>query len=189
MSLHADALSVLSGWAAPDAGQERLRQRYVEHLHRHPDGLSRACLPDHVTASALIVSVDGNMALLTHHAKANAWFQMGGHCEPNDTTLAGAARREATEESGIGLLALDPVPVHLDLHEVPFCRPGSTVRHLDVRFLAVAASDAVHAVSAESLDVRWWPADALPNREPGMRRLVELARERLSQSTSPSSSC
>lgn len=189
MSLHADALSVLAGWAAPDADQEALRREYVAHLDRHPDGLSRSCLPDHVTASALIVSADGSEVLLTHHAKANAWFQMGGHCEPADTTLAGAARREATEESGTGLLTLDPVPVQLDLHAVPFCSPGSTVRHLDVRFLAVAAADAVHAVSAESLDVRWWPADALPNREPGMRRLVALARERLAQSTSPSSSC
>ena len=29
------------------------------------------------------------------------WLQMGGHCEPGDTTLADAALREAAEESGI----------------------------------------------------------------------------------------
>ena len=38
--------------------------------------------------------------LLTLHAKAGQWFQLGGHCEPGDATLAGAATREAAEESG-----------------------------------------------------------------------------------------
>jgi 8-oxo-dGTP pyrophosphatase MutT (NUDIX family) len=189
VSLHADALSVLAGWAAPDAEQERLRRRYVEHLDRHRDGLSRSCLPDHITASTLIIDADGANVLLTQHAKSGDWYQTGGHCEPTDTSLSGAALREATEESGIATLSLDPVPVQLDLHDVPFCGPDGRARHLDVRFVAVAPPGAVHAVSAESLDVRWWPADVLPNREPGLRRLVELARERLAQSTSPSSSC
>ena len=39
--------------------------------------------------------------LLTLHRKVGRWLQLGGHCEPADTTLAGAALREATEESGL----------------------------------------------------------------------------------------
>jgi 8-oxo-dGTP pyrophosphatase MutT (NUDIX family) len=177
--LHASALMLLTQWDAPDAAQERLRRWYADHLAVHPDGLSRACLPDHLTASTVVVSADGGSVLLTLHAKARQWFQFGGHVEESDATLADAALREATEESGVGGLVLDPRPVHLDAHEVPFCggRPGT--RHLDVRFLAVAPAGAEHAVSDESVDVRWWPADALPSGEHSLRELVDLGRQRL----------
>jgi 8-oxo-dGTP pyrophosphatase MutT (NUDIX family) len=179
VSLHADALAVLTDWPAPTVVQESLRERYVEHLRARPDGLTRECRPDHVTASTLVLSADGGAALLTLHAKAHRWFQFGGHCEPGDATLAGAAAREATEESGLTGLTLDPVPVQLSEHAVPFCGPAGDVHHLDVRFVAVAPADAVHAVSDESLDVRWWPVDALPDPEPDLVELVAMARARI----------
>jgi 8-oxo-dGTP pyrophosphatase MutT (NUDIX family) len=184
--LHDDALAVLGGWAAPTPAQDEVRRGYVRHLELNPDGLARGCFPDHITASALIVSAEHTQVLLTLHAKANAWFQMGGHCEPTDQTLSGAALREAVEESGIGDLDLDPVPVQLDAHDVGFCNPRGTVRHLDVRFLAVAPESAAHAVSAESLDVKWWPVERLPTSEPGLLELVSLAKTRLDQSTTSS---
>ncbi|MGY2702544.1 NUDIX hydrolase [Nocardioides sp. HB32] len=181
MTLHADALALLEGWRAPNDGQEALRRRYVDHLRSHPDGLSRGCRPDHVTASTLVLNEAGDAVLLTLHAKAGQWFQLGGHCEPADETLAGAALREAAEESGLAGLALDPEPVQLSEHAVPFCSPeapGCPVHHLDVRFLAVAPDGAGHAVSEESLDVRWWPADALPDPEGDLVELVALSRAR-----------
>jgi 8-oxo-dGTP pyrophosphatase MutT (NUDIX family) len=178
VSLHADALAVLDGWRAPSGEQERLRQRYVAHLRAHPDGLTRACTPDHLTASTLVVSAEHDAVLLTLHAKAHAWFQLGGHCEPGDETLAGAALREAVEESGLDGLALDPVPVQLSEHAVPFCGSTGDVHHLDVRFLAVAPAGAEHVVSEESLDLRWWPLDALPEPEADLVELVALSRAR-----------
>ncbi|MGN6130146.1 MAG: NUDIX hydrolase [Nocardioidaceae bacterium] len=177
--LRADALAVLEGWSAPDERQERLRREYVDHLRAHADGAERSCFPDHLTAGALVVSADASRVLLTLHRKARAWFHLGGHCEPGDATLAAAALREAREESGIHDLALDPQPVHLDRHEVRFCDPRGTVRHLDVRFVAVAPDAAEHAVSDESLDVRWWPVDALPTDAADMCELVARARARL----------
>ena len=179
MSLHADALAALTSWTAPTTAQEALRERYVEHLRAHQDGLTRDCRPDHLTASTVVLSPDGGQVLLTLHAKAQQWFQFGGHCEPGDETLAGAALREATEESGLTGLRLDPVPVQLSEHAVPFCGPAGDVHHLDVRFVAVAAADAAYAVSDESLDVRWWPADALPDPQADMVELVALARARV----------
>ncbi|WKN47480.1 NUDIX hydrolase [Nocardioides sp. Arc9.136] len=187
MSLHADALALLDGWSAPGAEQEALRERYVAHLRARPDGLERSCRPDHVTASTLVLDGAGERVLLTLHAKARQWFQLGGHCEAGDTTLAGAALREATEESGIAGLVVDPQPVHLSEHAVPFCGgplpDGRPVHHLDVRFLALAPAGAAHAVSEESVDVAWWPVDALPN--PDLAELVALglARVRPGQST------
>jgi 8-oxo-dGTP pyrophosphatase MutT (NUDIX family) len=177
--LHRDALALLSRWPAPDAEQERLRLAYVDHLRRHPDGLSRTCRPHHLTASTLVVSADHTRVLLSLHAKAGAWFQLGGHCEDADRTLAGAARREAVEESGISDLVLYPPPLQLDTHDVAFCGQNSDVRHLDVRFLAVAPAGAAPVVSAESTEVAWWPVDGLPTEEASLHRLVHLARRAL----------
>lgn len=181
MTLHDDALAVLGGWAAPDADQERLRRRYVEHLAGHADGTYRECRPDHLTVGALVVSASHHEVLLTLHAKAGRWFQLGGHCEPGDATLAAAALREAREESGLDELHLDPVPVDLDEHPVTFCGSPGLVHHLDVRFVAVAPDGATPVVSEESTDVRWWPVDALPEPDTG---LVRAALARLAAPTS-----
>lgn len=189
MTLHADALALLEGWPAPDDGQERLRRRYVEHLHAHPDGLTRECRPDHLTASVLVLDGARTRLLLTHHAKAGRWFQFGGHPEVEDVTLAGAALREAVEESGLSPaeLDLDPVPVLLDAHPVPFCGDGSTW-HLDVMFRATARDGAQPVISEESLDVRWWPLDGLPNAELAPFAAQALARDQSTSSPSGGSS-
>lgn len=182
MSLHADALRTLEGWSAPTTAQATLCARFVAHLREHPDGVERGCRPDHLTASTAVLSPDGAWVLLTLHAKARRWFQLGGHCEEGDGTLAGAAAREASEESGLTGLRLDPHPVQLSEHAVPFCGGAGGVHHLDVRFLALAAHGPEadgHAVSEESLDVRWWPVDALPDPDPDLVELVALARGRL----------
>jgi 8-oxo-dGTP pyrophosphatase MutT (NUDIX family) len=164
--LHADAVAVLRSWVPPSVRQGELRERYLAHLEAHPDGLLRSCEPDHVTASTLVFSADGERVLLTLHAKSQSWFQFGGHTEPQDTTLAGAALREALEESGLTAteLDLDPRPVLLDEHAVPFCGSGD-VHHLDVMFRAVARDGAQHRISEESLDVAWWPVAELPSDE------------------------
>jgi 8-oxo-dGTP pyrophosphatase MutT (NUDIX family) len=176
--LHPDTLALLEGWVTRSPSQEALRSSYVEHLRAHPDGLFRSCYPDHLTASALVLSADRSQVLLTLHRKARQWFQFGGHLEPGDTSLQGAALREATEESGVGSLLLEPRPVQLDVHTVPFCDPRGGVRHLDVRFAMTAPDGFDHAVSEESLDVRWWPVHDLPTEEPSIHELVALALAR-----------
>jgi len=177
--LHTDAVRVLDGWTAPSAEQEAWRVEYVEHLKAHADGLEKACFPDHLTAGALVLNADGSQVLLNLHGKAQRWFAFGGHLEPEDATLAGAALREACEESGLSDLVIDPTPVHLSLHTVDFCNPRGSVRHLDVRFLARLGNDSVPVVSDESLDVRWFGVDELPTDEPDMVDLIRLARLRL----------
>ncbi|KAK1181962.1 NUDIX hydrolase [Streptomyces sp. NBS 14/10] len=172
MSLHEDAARVLREWSAPDDGQERLRLDYGDHLAAYPDGMWKACQDGHITASALVIDPSQGRVLLTLHRKLKMWLQMGGHCEPGDATLADAALREATEESGIeGLTLLPAGPVKLDRHLTP------CAWHLDVQYAALAPRDAVAAISEESLDLRWFGYDEVAGvADESVRRLVTRTR-------------
>lgn len=177
--LHTDALEVLSALSPTPGEQERLRDRFVTHLRTCPDGVQRSCHPDHLTAGVVVLSADLDHVLLNLHRKANRWFHFGGHCEPGDATLVATALREGLEESGLEHLDIDPVPVHLDEHAVDFCGDLGRVNHLDVRFTALTAPGSLHAVSDESLDVRWWAVESLPSDlDDDMHVLVAAARQR-----------
>ncbi|CPU63693.1 Conserved hypothetical protein (NUDIX hydrolase?) [Mycobacteroides abscessus] len=52
-------------------------------------------------------------------------------------------------------------------------------RHLDLQFLAHAPEDAQIAVSGESLDLRWWPLDQIPEEDHSVVVLAQRARNRL----------
>lgn len=178
-ALHRDAHEVLCRWSAPDAEQERLRLVYLDHLDARSDAMSRDCHPDHLTASALIVSDDHERVLLTLHRRLGRWLQTGGHCEPDDTSIAGAALREGREESGISDLVVDPVPVLLSLHEVPSCGPVRPSHHLDVQYVAAAPLGAREVISDESDDLAWFGVDALPDVDQSVRDLIAAATRRL----------
>lgn len=173
-----DAVRLLAGWTAPDAEQDALREAFLEHLANVPEGIWRTGRPDHLTASALVLSPDRRRVLLDLHGKVGRWLQFGGHLEPGDAGVADAALREAHEESGVaGLRLLTGGPARLDRHQAP-CAPGSARDHLDVQFVAVAPSGAVPTASSESITVAWWDVDALPDTDDSVRRLVRAALDR-----------
>jgi 8-oxo-dGTP pyrophosphatase MutT (NUDIX family) len=188
-SLHGDAVAVLRAYSPAGTAQAALRDDYLAFLGVHPDAMTRGCVEGHLTASAVVLSHDRRAVLLTLHPKFDLWLQTGGHCEPDDATLRDAALREAHEESGIDGLVVTPAPVALDRHRVrchgapwdassrsvPFGTPD-TCWHLDVQYVAVAPEGAVPTISDESLDLRWWPVDALPEQtDDALRRLVAAA--------------
>ncbi len=182
MSLHADARRVLTAWSPPDPSQDALREQYLAHLEARQDAMWRSCHPDHLTASAIVIAEDASAVALTLHAKLGRWLQFGGHCEPVDTSVAGAAERETREESGIDSLRLDPTPLLLSRHEVP-CGPERPAHHLDVQFLAVAPAEAPLAASEESTEVRWFALDDLPaDTDATVRALSAAAARRLRDS-------
>jgi len=161
MTLHANVTATLLGWRPRRPDQESLRQAFLGFLAARADACQRSCEPGHITASAIVLDPAGERVLLTLHPRVGAWLQLGGHCEPSDDTLAGAALREATEESGIAGLRIDPEPVHVDVHPIT-CSLGVPTRHFDVRFRVRAPVGAQPVRSAESVDLQWWPVDALP---------------------------
>ena len=98
--------------------------------------------------------------------------------------MAGAALREATEESGITGLRLIPGILQVDRHPAP-CQPGVVEEHLDVRYLVVAPAGAVPLVSDESDDVRWFGRDELPEGiEPTIVEMLAAARAALAGASS-----
>ncbi|MCH9667392.1 MAG: NUDIX hydrolase [Actinomycetia bacterium] len=172
MSLHQSAVDTLSSWRPADPTQDTLRHAVLAFLDTRTDACLRACVPGHITASALILDNSGSHALLTLHPRIGRWVQLGGHCETDDKNLVAAALREATEESGIDGLTIEPVPLALHVHALT-CSLGVPTRHLDVQFLARAPEGAEIVCSEESLDLRWWPLDALPDdRDFGLTQLV-----------------
>ena len=183
----AAARDLLSTWSVSDAASESLRTQYLAWIAAHADApanaLSRDCAPHHLTASAIVMSADASEVALTLHPKFGRWLQTGGHIETSDTDLAGAALREAREESGIEALQIDPLPVTLSRHQAR-CWPGGD--HLDVQFVARAPFGAALTCSDESEAVAWFSVDALPpDTDDSVRALVSAARLRLRESPSP----
>ena len=160
-AVHVDATQTLSRWQPGDPGQRALREAFLGFLAGRPDACARSCVPGHLTASAVVLSHDRTQVLLTLHPRVGRWLQLGGHCEEGDAGLAAAALREATEESGISDLEIDPQPLHLDVHPIT-CSLSLPTRHFDVRFLLHAPPGATPVRSSESLDLAWWPVAAPP---------------------------
>ena len=158
-----------------DEALERDRLIMVDLLSHHPDLAHRGCRPGHLTGSAFVVDHTATQALLLFHTKLQRWLQPGGHAD-GETNLASVAFREATEESGMVGLRIDPAPVDLDIHLV--APPGEDAHlHLDVRFVVVAPPGAEPHGNHESQSVRWVPRGELERYDvdPGLLRLAEAA--------------
>lgn len=160
VGLHADAVRLVEAWMPPTADGATTRHRFLELLAAQPKA-TRADNPGaHITASALVVNATLDRVLLCLHGRVRRWLQLGGHCEDGDASVAGAALREAAEESGISGLRLHPEPIDLDVHPVN-CRNGAS-HHFDIRFAAIAPPGAVESISAESHALGWFAPDDLP---------------------------
>jgi 8-oxo-dGTP pyrophosphatase MutT (NUDIX family) len=177
VTLHASVVDTLTRWDAPDPEQDALRHAVLAFVLARPDACRRACEPGHITASSLVLDDSGSQALLTLHPRIGRWLQLGGHCEDEDVDIAAAVLREAQEESGIVGLRLDAGLARVHVHPLT-CSLGLPTRHLDLQFIVRAPAGADIVRSDESLDLRWWPLDALPAGDPALAALGAAARQR-----------
>jgi 8-oxo-dGTP pyrophosphatase MutT (NUDIX family) len=176
MSLHGSVVETLTDWHPVDPAKDAVRLAVLAFVLARPDACLRACVPGHVTASALVLDHTGTRTLLTLHPRLGRWVQLGGHCEESDADIASAALREATEESGITGLTIDDTPAALHVHALT-CSLGVPTHHLDIQFVARAPAGATIAISDESMDLRWWPLGDLPaGSDYGLTQLASAAQ-------------
>ena len=171
------ARAQLASYVPPDAEQAATLEQILEFVDQHPDALSRTCVDGHLTGSALVIDHQGDHVLMLFHRKAQRWLQPGGHAD-GDANLAGVARREAAEESGVAGLAVVVPAIDLDIHRVAF--PGERPHlHLDVRHVVVAPAGAEVVGNHESEALRWVTLDELDalDVDPGTRRMATRGLE------------
>jgi len=175
---------LLRAYGVAFPGEQPLVEQFLGFIGTHADCLWRSCVPGHITASAWILSPDGDRCLLTHHRKLGRWLQLGGHVD-GETRIERAALREAQEESGmqrfkfVGGGAL--LPLDLDVHPIPARGAEPAHSHWDVRFLLRAEPGQSLVLSSESKELRWFDADELAavTDEESVLRLHRKAIQRL----------
>jgi 8-oxo-dGTP pyrophosphatase MutT (NUDIX family) len=156
----------LTEWQPPTADLALLRDQYLGFLiERGAGATDRDSDREHLTSSCFVFTPDLASILLCFHRKGQFWVQRGGHIENADTSVSGAAFREAVEEGGIPVAPVSERPVDVDRHALG-SGFGRCAVHWDVGFAATASERSAPVVSHESDDVRWWPVDALPSAVP-----------------------
>lgn len=167
MSVATAFAETLRAWPAPDDDQAALRDAYRAFVAEQGDAAARRDGgPEHLTASAFVLSSDLAKVLLCYHRKGQFWVQLGGHVEPSDPSLPEAALREAREESGLSDFRLvTDEPADLNRHELASAF-GACRAHWDVGYVALASTTDRVVVSDESEDVRWFGVDSLPGDVP-----------------------
>lgn len=155
--------TLLEGHVPADAGEAQHLEQMRGAVRSLSAPLSRAQAGAHFTASAVVVTPEGDRVAMLHHRKLDRWLQPGGHIEPEDAgDLLQASMREAREETGceVGPHPLAPLPLDVDAHVIPARRDEGEHTHLDVRFLLVATSaEALAHDPNESRAIQWFGWD------------------------------
>lgn len=166
----------LAAHAAHDEREREMTARTAAFLRSQQYPYSVSNSEGHITASAWILHPDSGRVLLTHHAKLDAWFQLGGHLE-NDASVFDGALREAREESG--LASIQPLGegiFDVDVHEIPARGPMPAHPHYDIRYLLMADPAEPLVPSAETKSLAWVTLEEAARLNPG-ESIVRMIRK------------
>ncbi len=130
---------------------------FVVELRKHV-GTAELWMPA-VTA----VVQRGEEVLLVRRADNDEWAPITGILDPGEEPAAGAAR-EALEETCV-TVRVDRLASVAASRQVTHSN-GDLAVYLDVTFACSWVSGEAHVGDDESVDVRWWPADRLPEMHP-----------------------
>ncbi|GAB3207778.1 NUDIX hydrolase [Marinactinospora thermotolerans] len=142
-------------------------------LRQGRDFASRWTFPMHVTVGALLVRGEAEILLVEHRAYG-LLLQPGGHLEPADTTLIGAAVRELAEETGVDTDAVLPVsysPAYIEYGRVP-ARPDKGEpehHHLDIGFAFTTVRAEIGRVQEAEVTGAGWYSLPMAERLVGPR--------------------
>jgi 8-oxo-dGTP pyrophosphatase MutT (NUDIX family) len=162
---------LVRGHVTTSPREEAAQRRFLDELARLPEPCNEHADPVHVTASGIVVGRRGTVLHL--HKRLGRWMQPGGHIDPGETPST-AARREATEELGLGVEhpADGPRLIHLDVHEAAL---GHT--HLDLRYLLLGEDADPHPPPGESPEARWYSWDeATTTADEALVGALDIAR-------------
>jgi 8-oxo-dGTP pyrophosphatase MutT (NUDIX family) len=167
----------MPGARRPSAGPERLAA---------PGSVAGVPTPDFVTklrtrighdllwlstATALVFDAEGHV-LLARRADNGRWGPPGGIIDPAEEP-ADAAVREAFEETGVVAIPERLVAVGV-LSPITYPN-GDHVQYLDLMFRCRAAGGEAGVNDSESVEVGWFPLDALPSLSERTLHLLKQA--------------
>ncbi|MEY6563914.1 NUDIX hydrolase [Streptomyces sp. PGLac3x] len=151
----------------------------LERLDQGDDLTSRKTFPLHVTAGAVLVNEAGDVLFIRHNV-LRKYLTPGGHLEPEDMNLMGAALRELTEETNVraNIAPLLPHPVHIDVHDIPAndAKGEPEHQHADVRWLFGTSGPLDLTLQEEEVsDAEWRSTDTLTD-ETLRNRILSVIR-------------
>lgn len=114
----------------------------------------RQFTPGHITCTAVVLDPKRERVLLMFHHRLLRWLLPGGHCEGDDTSISGVARREAIEETGVEIDEEEGVLVGIDVHGIPPKKKEPYHLHHDLIFAFAAWSEAIQ-ITPEAREVAW----------------------------------
>lgn len=130
---------------------------YIVHLRAHV-GHTTLLAP----AAAGVVRDEGGRVLLIRRGDNGQWSLPGGMLEPGEQ-LDACLVREVWEETGLEVQPLRLVGIYSDPSETLVTYPnGDRVHFVTATFECRAVGGALRADGDESLEVGYFPADALP---------------------------
>jgi 8-oxo-dGTP pyrophosphatase MutT (NUDIX family) len=140
---------------------------YIRHL-REKVGNELLLLP---AVGAIIVD-DQNRVLLHRASDDGKWYTIGGAIDP-DEQPADAAVREAREETG---LDVEPIRVLAVQTSPPMTYPnGHRAQYVSIAFLCRVIGGTLRVADDESLEVRFFDPDELPDLRPDQLQRVQHA--------------
>ena len=166
--------------------EEKDKALMLKFLAENSNAFSRENTMAHMTASAWVLSPDGQKVVMCYHNIYKSWSWTGGHAD-GDTDLLAVAMREVEEETGLkthpvvnGIFSLESLTVDGHMKKGEYV---SSHLHFNVTYLLQAANWELRPKKDENSDVKWFtPAEALAaSTEPWMvervyRKLIEAAK-------------